>query len=69
LLFNNTLHISKRIRRGLINGVGTLPSFLFGVLDDVDPKSIANDINSVKTAQRYLFSLMKNQTSIVEATN
>ncbi|XP_055374865.1 uncharacterized protein LOC129607724 [Condylostylus longicornis] len=67
LLFSSSSFINRK-QRGLINGVGNLANFLFGVLDDNYAKHAEKEILNVKANEKYLLNLMKNQTSVIEAT-
>ncbi|VVD00463.1 unnamed protein product [Leptidea sinapis] len=57
----------RRQRRGLINGVGYLANTLFGVLDERFADQYKQDIQVIQYNENHLVSLMKNQTSIIEA--
>lgn len=57
----------QRIKRGLINGVGSIANSLFGVLDQNFADKYEQDIKLIKKNQKHLAALWKNQTSVVEA--
>ncbi|KAJ0172877.1 hypothetical protein K1T71_011053 [Dendrolimus kikuchii] len=59
--------ISKRQKRGLINGVGYLANSLFGVLDDSFAQKYEKDIQQITQNENHLQQLFKNQTSVLEA--
>lgn len=61
--------ISSRFKRGLVNGVGYLANSLFGVLDERFAEKYRQDIEIVQQNENHLLSLIKNQTSIIEAHN
>lgn len=58
---------SKRQKRGLVNGVGGLANYLFGVLDDNFAVKYAKDIEKISYNENHLRELIKNQTVIIEA--
>lgn len=64
LLFKHT----TRTKRGLLNVVGNMANQLFGVLDNKFAEKYEEDIAMGKQNQQYMLELMKNQTSITEAT-
>lgn len=61
-------HQKQRSKRGIINGVGTLFHYAFGLLDDEVANHYNDQIDSLKTNEQYLLTLIKNQTSVVDAT-
>lgn len=62
-------YLQIRKKRGLVNGVGQLAHYLFGVLDENFAEQYYKDISNLKTNENHLLSLLKNQTSIIEAHN
>ncbi|XP_050557832.1 uncharacterized protein LOC126911988 [Spodoptera frugiperda] len=56
-----------RRRRGLINGIGYVAHSLFGVLDETFAEQYQKDIALIRSDQKHLSNLWRNQTSIVEA--
>lgn len=56
-----------RVRRGLINGIGSVARTLFGVLDDDFAIQYQKDIDLIRHNQQHLVKLWKNQTSVIEA--
>ncbi|KAF9406671.1 hypothetical protein HW555_013037, partial [Spodoptera exigua] len=56
-----------RRRRGLINGIGYVTHSLFGVLDETFAEQYQKDIALLRSSQKHLSNLWRNQTSIVEA--
>lgn len=56
----------KRIKRGLINGVGYIANSLFGVLDDRFAEKYNQDIKLLQNNQDHLLRLYKQHTSIIE---
>lgn len=60
---------TSRKKRGLINGVGYIANSLFGVLDEEFAKKYEKDIKLIQIREDHLFTLFKNQTSIMEAEN
>ncbi|CAG4978220.1 unnamed protein product [Parnassius apollo] len=69
--YNNMLKFAphSRARRGLINGVGRLSNYLFGILDDQFAEKYSKDIKLIHQNEVYLQKLLKNQTTIIEAEN
>lgn len=65
LLFKHT----TRTKRGLLNIVGNIANQLFGVLDNKFAEKYEEDIAMGTENQQYMLELMKNQTSITEATD
>lgn len=59
---------SRRERRGLLNGVGIAANYLFGTLNSNDAEYYDNQINLTKENENNLLALIKNQTSIMNAT-
>lgn len=57
----------RRRRRGLIDGVGYVANSLFGVLDQRFAEKYVKDIDLLRENDKHLYSLWKNQTSVVEA--
>lgn len=57
-----------RSKRGIFNIVGNLASDLFGVLDDRDAAHYEQQIENLKLNNNHLLELIKNQTSIIDAT-
>ncbi|XP_055370715.1 uncharacterized protein LOC129605155 [Condylostylus longicornis] len=68
LLFSRQSFSNKK-KRGLLNIVGNVANVLFGVLDDEYAKNIEGTIEAVKHDHDHLLQLMKEQTSVIEATN
>lgn len=64
-----TMNKPARIKRGLINGIGYAGNYLFGILDDRFAERYENDIMTINTNEKHLLTMLKNQTSIVEAEN
>ncbi|CAG9134447.1 unnamed protein product [Plutella xylostella] len=60
-------HVTKRQKRGLINGVGYIANSLFGVLDDRFARKYEKDIEKISMNENHLLLLFKNQTSVIEA--
>ncbi|KAI5631956.1 baculovirus F protein domain-containing protein [Phthorimaea operculella] len=58
---------NKRHKRGLVNGVGNLASYLFGVLDDKFAEQYKQDIEQISQNENHLQNLIKNQTLIIES--
>lgn len=58
---------NKRYKRGLVNGVGNLAGYLFGVLDDKFAEQYKRDIEEISLNENHLQSLIKNQTLIIES--
>ncbi|KAJ0171671.1 hypothetical protein K1T71_012434 [Dendrolimus kikuchii] len=69
MLRNQKFDTPRRMRRGLVNGIGYIANTLFGVLDERFAEQYERDINLVKTNQNHLLHLWKNQTSVIEAEN
>ncbi|XP_063634789.1 uncharacterized protein LOC134805409 [Cydia splendana] len=67
VLSRHQLKQQTRKRRGFINGVGNLANTLFGVLDDRFAQQYQKDISLIRTNEKHLVTMWKNQTSIVEA--
>lgn len=67
--YNRLLQVPsiKRQKRGLVNGVGNVASYLFGVLDDNFAMQYAKDIEKITYNENHLKQLIKNQTSVIEA--
>lgn len=66
--FNSLLvNPNKRYKRGLVNGVGNLASYLFGVLDDQFVEQYKQDIEKISLNENHLQNLIKNQTLIIES--
>ncbi|XP_049877550.1 uncharacterized protein LOC126374847 [Pectinophora gossypiella] len=61
--------VRRRLKRGLINGVGYLANTLFGVLDEKFAEQYQKDIALLRQNQNHIASLWKNQTLIVESEN
>lgn len=61
--------IKGRVTRGLINGVGYIANSLFGVLDERFAQQYKEDIETLQQDRDHLLTLIKGQTSIVEAHN
>lgn len=59
---------SKRRRRGLINGIGMIASEAFGVLDYRFAERYEKDIKKSEADRDFILQLVKNQTSIFDAT-
>ncbi|KAH9639101.1 hypothetical protein HF086_009070 [Spodoptera exigua] len=57
----------RRRKRGLINGVGYLANDLFGVLDERFAEQYKQDIQSIHDNEDHLLSLLKQQTTVIEA--
>lgn len=51
--------------RGLINGLGYVANYLFGVLDERFAEKYTKDIELIKRNQNHFAKLWKNQTSVV----
>lgn len=64
---------TKRYKRGLINGVGSIWKAITGNLDASDGEYYVNCINKINQDERHLETLMKNQisvtTSIIKSFN
>lgn len=58
----------SRIRRGLLNIIGSISKTLFGTLDEEDAKFFDSQIQKLKNNQNHLTKLLKEQTSIVQST-
>lgn len=69
LRHQNTLLTShhKRMRRGLVNGVGYLANSLFGTLDERFAEQYDRDIEKVRSKENHLINLYKKHTSIIES--
>lgn len=67
LLSQQSATAGMRVRRGLINGIGSVAHTLFGVLDDDFAVQYQKDIDLIKHNEQHLVKLWKNQTSIIEA--
>ncbi|XP_063899082.1 uncharacterized protein LOC135119161 [Helicoverpa armigera] len=66
--YNNLLRYkNKRVRRGLLNGVGYLASSLFGVLDERFADQYRRDIEAITHNENHLQTLIKNQTLVIES--
>ncbi|VVC99335.1 unnamed protein product, partial [Leptidea sinapis] len=61
-------HARRRRRRGIVNGVGYLALIcnLFGVLDSRFAEQYTQDIEIIKSNEKHLAKLWKNQTSVLE---
>jgi len=57
-----------RTKRGALNIVGNIASGLFGVLDDRDAARYEEEIEKLKLNNNHFTTLLKNQTSIIDAT-
>lgn len=68
LTAENTLLKDKRVRRGAINLVGNIANSLFGVLDSHYAEHMSNTINAINKDETHLHQLLRNQTSIIDAT-
>lgn len=58
----------QREKRAALDIIGNIASDLFGVLDSRFATEYAQDISKVKNNEEHLLMLLKNQTSITEAT-
>ncbi|KAL0829413.1 hypothetical protein ABMA28_004186 [Loxostege sticticalis] len=66
--YNNLLRYqNKRLKRGLVNGIGYLANSLFGVLDERFADQYKNDIETIVHNENHLRNLIKNQTLIIES--
>lgn len=68
LILDNSILPTTRNKRGAFNIVGNIANSLFGVLDSEYAKQMTNTIELVKGNDVHLLSLLKNQTSILDAT-
>ncbi|VVC86622.1 unnamed protein product [Leptidea sinapis] len=59
-------HARRRRRRGIVNGVGYLANELFGILDSRFAEQYTQDIEIIKSNEKHLAKLWKNQTSVFE---
>lgn len=57
-------HIKKREKRGLINPIGGLYKFAFGLLDEQDGEHLENAIKVLDKNQRNLYASMNQQMSL-----
>lgn len=58
----------NRTRRGVINLIGRVSKFLFGTMDDEDAEYYNNKIKQSSDNELELTQLIKEQTSVVQAT-
>lgn len=58
----------NRRRRGLINGIGVIANEVFGVLDHRFAEQYKEDIEKAKEDKEHIGRLIRNQTSIFDAT-
>lgn len=63
-----TLPQKGRTKRGAINLIGNLANTLFGVLDSEYANEMAITISKVEQNEMHLSELLKNQTSLIDAT-
>lgn len=64
-----TFHGSNyRVKRALINAIGSVANTLFSVLDQNFAETYERQINTLKSDESYLLELIKNQTSIEDST-
>lgn len=54
--------------RGLANGVGTIGSFLFGIMDDEDRQKISSQVNQLILTQQNEKHLLLETTSLVKSS-
>ncbi|VVD05396.1 unnamed protein product [Leptidea sinapis] len=59
-------HARRRRRRRIVNGVGYLANELFGVLDSRFAEQYTQDIEIIKSNEKHLAKLWKNQTPVFE---
>ncbi|XP_055840955.1 uncharacterized protein LOC129908485 [Episyrphus balteatus] len=64
----STTTTSSRVRRGALNFVGNVANALFGVLDDEYANHMSTTINTIKQDEGHIVTLIRNQTSIIDAT-
>ena len=58
----------KNVRRGLLDGIGTVAKTLFGTMDADDEKKIAEQLNLLQNQQQTLQHAAKNQIKILNTT-
>lgn len=58
----------KKIRRGLIDGIGIIAKTLFGTMDADDEKKITEQLNLLQGNQQVLQHVIRNQIKILNAT-
>lgn len=67
--YDNIRELSaRRQKRGLFNFIGTATKYLFGTMNANDAENINNDIDEVYNKTRGIATLIKNQTSLLQAT-
>lgn len=65
---DNILLTPHRFKRGAIAFVGSVVNALFGVLGSEYAKKMFNTIEMIKGKEQHIMSLLKNQTSIIDAS-
>lgn len=68
LSWENSFLQTKRPKRGAVNILGNIANSLFGILDSEYAQQMSITIDSVKENENHLQRLLKNQTSILDAT-
>lgn len=61
--------VRGRGTRGLVNGVGYIANSLFGILDDSFSEQYKKDIEALHKNRDHMLTLIKGQTTILEAHN
>lgn len=56
----------RRMKRGIIDGVGYVANYLFGVLDERFAEQYDKDIKAIQENENHLLTLYKQHTSIIE---
>lgn len=59
---------SKRVKRGVFNGVGKLLHWAFGIADSDDTEYYDNIINKINNDEKGINTLMKEQIHVVKST-
>ncbi|XP_072375875.1 uncharacterized protein [Diabrotica undecimpunctata] len=59
---------TTRVKRGIIDGIGTVFKTLFGTLDHNDAEYYDAAINKVESNDKHLITLLKDQIQIVQTT-
>ncbi|XP_018329765.1 uncharacterized protein LOC108740072 [Agrilus planipennis] len=66
-IINNSL-LSKRNKRGLINGVGTIFHYLFGTMDADEDQDIQKSVNELQLSNKNILTLVDRNVHIVKDT-
>lgn len=67
-LFLTDIDTPKRQRRGLVDGIGNLGKFLFGIMDSNDHDTIATEINDLINTQQNEKHLLLETTTLVKSS-